>query len=47
MNGKLVLLTILMTLTLTGYVALAAKHAVSVEIEAHRQHVEHVMASLR
>jgi hypothetical protein len=47
MHGKLILLTILMTLTLTSYAALAARHAVSVKIESHRSHVAHVMASLR
>ena len=47
MHGKCIVLTILMTLTLTGYLAVAAQHAARVKIESHRSHVEHVMAGLR
>jgi hypothetical protein len=47
MHWKLILLTILMTLTLTGHLALAAQHAASVKLESHRQHVEQVLSGLR
>lgn len=47
MQGKLILLTILMTLMFTGYAALAAKHAASVKLESHRQHIEHVLSDLQ
>ena len=47
MHGQCILLTILMTLTLTGYLAVAAQHAASVKLESHRIHVAHVMAGLR
>ena len=47
MHGTLIFLTILMTFMLTGYVALAAQHAASVKLEAHRSHVAHVLAGLR
>lgn len=47
MHGTCILLTILMTLTLTGYLALAAQHAARVQLDAHRSHVDHVMAGVR
>ena len=47
MHWKLIFLTILMTLTLTGYLAVAAQHTASEKLEAHRSHVAHVMAILR
>ena len=47
MHRTLIVLTILMTFMLTGYVAVAAQHDARVKLEAHRSHVAHVMASLR